>query len=70
MNEKEFNGETYHDDRMFVLYVCKCIENINNDVIATTIYHEEATDNHKWCVVTSQDTDIIVAATPTPTTYL
>jgi hypothetical protein len=52
VNEKEFNGEIYHDDRMFVLYVCKCTEDMNDDVIATTIYHEQAPDNHKWCVVT------------------
>ncbi len=52
MNEKEFYGEIYHDDRMFVLYVCKCTEEIRDDLIATTIYHEESPENHKWCVVT------------------
>lgn len=52
MNENEFNGEIYHDDRMYVLYVSKCTVSINDDVEATTIYHEEAPENYKWCVVT------------------
>ncbi len=52
MNEIEFNGEIYNDERMFVLYVCKCTVDINDDVISTTIYHEEAPENYKWCVVT------------------
>lgn len=52
MNEIEFNGEIYHDDRMFVLYLCKCTVDINEDIMITTIYHEEAPENHKWCIVT------------------
>lgn len=52
MNEIGFNGEIYNDDRMFVLYVCKCTVDIDDDVISTTIYHEDAPENHKWCVVT------------------
>ncbi len=52
MNENEFNGEIYHDDRLYVLHVSKCTVDINNDVRATTIHHEVAPENHKWCVVT------------------
>ncbi len=52
MSNIEFNGESYHDDRMFVLYVCKCTVDINDDVMSTKIYHEEAPENHKWCLVT------------------
>lgn len=52
MNENKFNGESYHDDRMYVLYASKCTVSINDGVMATTIYHEVAPKNHKWCVVT------------------
>ena len=52
MDEIEVNGERYHDDRMFILYVCRCTVEIDGDVVSTTIYHEEAPINHKWCVVT------------------
>ena len=52
MNEDEFKGEIYHDDRMYILYVTKCTVNIIDDVKATTIYHYVAPENHKWCVVT------------------
>lgn len=48
-----FNGETYHDDRMFVLHVCKCTVVVkDDDILETTIYHEDAPYNHKWCLVT------------------
>lgn len=52
MNKIDFNGEIYNDDRMFVLHVCKCTVDIDADVISTTIYHEDAPENHKWCIVT------------------
>ncbi|MCK5611945.1 hypothetical protein KAR91_59295 [Candidatus Pacearchaeota archaeon] len=52
MGKIEFNGELYNDDRMFVLYLCKCTVCINDEVIETTIYHENAPDDHKWCLVT------------------
>jgi hypothetical protein len=49
----EFNGETYHDDRIFVLHVCKCtVVAKDDDMLETTIYHEDAPDKHKWCLVT------------------
>lgn len=53
MSGVEYNGETYHDDRMFVLHVCKCTVVLKDgDMLETTIYHEDAPDSHKWCVVT------------------
>lgn len=62
MNEIRFNGETYHDDRMFLLYVCKCTVDIDDDVVSTMIYHEEAPGNHKWCVVTYRNITRSIAA--------
>jgi hypothetical protein len=48
-----FQGAVYNDDRMFVLYVCKCtIRDGDNDTVATTIHHDLAPSDHKWCVVT------------------
>ena len=52
MCEIEFNGEIYNDDRIFVLYVCKCVVNEDVHSITTTIYHESAPAYYKWCVVT------------------
>lgn len=52
MNKISFEGEIYNDDRMFVLYVCKCTVEVGDNTIATTIYHEKPPENYKWCVVT------------------
>jgi hypothetical protein len=53
MRKVVFDGETYHDDRMFVLHVCPCtVVAIDDDVLETTIYHEEPPRTHKWCLVT------------------
>ncbi len=53
MNGIQFNGETYNDDRLFVLYICKCTVNtVEGDTVETTIYHEKAPEAHKWCLVT------------------
>jgi len=53
MNGIEFNGETYRDDRMFVLYICRCtVDIIEGEIVATTIYHEDAPETHEWCLVT------------------
>ena len=51
----EFQGQEYFDDRIFVLYLCKGsveIEPDNDGVIWTTVYHEQAPQDHIWCVVT------------------
>ncbi len=57
MSEKAFNGEIYCDDRMFVLYLCKGTVDIDDDLITTTIYHEEAPKDYKWCLVTYRNVD-------------
>lgn len=51
----EFQGQNYFDDRLFVLYLCKGIVEIEpNDegIVWTKIYHEKAPDNYIWCVAT------------------
>jgi hypothetical protein len=49
----EYEGEKYHDDRMFVLYLCKgTIAESDGQTITTTIYHENAPADYKWCLVT------------------
>jgi hypothetical protein len=61
MSEVEFNGEYYRDDRMYVLYVCKCTEDVQRDHVATTIYHEEPPPNSKWCLVTYKNVERYMA---------
>lgn len=48
----QYQGEDYYDDRLFVLYLCKGKVEIdsNDGVVATTIYHEQAPEDHIWCV--------------------
>lgn len=52
MDMIEFNGEYYHDDRMFILYLCQGTEKVYSDHVATTIYHENPPPNALWCLVT------------------
>ena len=61
MNEIEFNGEMYLDDRMFVLYVCKCTVDITDNVVTTTIYHDGAPENYVWCLVTLKNVPKYIA---------
>jgi len=57
MADTEFNGETYRDDRMFVLYVCPCtVDDLDQNTIETVIYHEAPPAEHLWCVVTYRNT--------------
>ena len=57
MKKFEFDGEIYNDDRIYLLYVCKCTVRKENSIIVTTIYHEEAPKNYQWCVVTYKNTE-------------
>lgn len=57
-----FQGDYYHDDRMFVLYLCKGTEEIEGDHIATTIYHENPPENATWCLVTYKNTERYMVA--------
>ena len=52
MNEIEFEGEYYRDDRMYVLYVCRCTIDEQENLLVTNIYHEDAPADSKWCLVT------------------
>lgn len=48
-----FNGELYYDDRLYVLYVCKCtVSPVDDDMLETIIHHESAPANHRWCIAT------------------
>ena len=50
-------GETYIDDRLFVLSVCRCtVAEVDADMLETIIYHEEAPPSHIWCVATFRNT--------------
>jgi hypothetical protein len=61
MNQFEYNGEIYNDDRLYVLYVCKCTVEVSDGIITTTIYHESAPDDHKWCLVTYRNVKRYIA---------
>lgn len=53
----DFEGETYRDDRLFVLYVASCTVAARGDEwLETTIYHEQAPADHLWCVVRYRNT--------------
>ena len=52
MSGIEFEGKIYNDDRMFVLYLCKCSVRIEGNLVTTTIYHEKAPSEHDWALVT------------------
>ena len=55
--DETYNDETYNDDRMFVLHLCKCtVDASGAETIATTIYHENAPDESKWCLATYRNT--------------
>ena len=49
----EFDGQSYSDDRLFVLYLCKgTIEFEPDGTVTTIIYHNQSPDKYVWCVVT------------------
>lgn len=47
----ELNGEVFHDDRMFLLHVCKVTVERAGDQRCITIHHEQAPEDHDWGVV-------------------
>ncbi len=47
-----FRGETYNDDRMYVVHVARCTVGIEGASTVTTVYHETPPDGCTWCVVT------------------
>ena len=48
----EPDGVTYNDDRMFILYICKCTIEENADSIRTIIHYQETPLNCIWSVAT------------------
>ena len=61
MHGIKFNCEYYRDDRMYVLYLCKCTEEIENANVATIIYHENPPPDSKWCLVTYKNVERYMA---------
>jgi hypothetical protein len=57
MNEYDFNGEKYNDDRMFVMIVAQCNRSEDDEFIITKIYHESNLSNMEWCVVTFRNVE-------------
>ena len=48
-----FQNSNYYDDRLFIFYLCKCTINISSDdMVETTIYHEENPNGSIWCLIT------------------
>jgi len=53
----EFQGIIYNDDRMFVLYLCKCTIEENDQYFITKIHHNEAPENFIWTVITFRNNE-------------
>jgi hypothetical protein len=54
---KNFNGQLYYDDRLFLLYPCLGTIDFEGDLATTTIYHENAPPDAKWCLVTYRNSE-------------
>ncbi len=57
--KKEFKDIIYNDDRMFVLYLCKCTikDKEGERFITTTIHHDEIPDDFIWSVITFRNNE-------------
>jgi hypothetical protein len=55
--KKEYEGIVYNDDRMFVLYLCKCTISENDEFIVTTIHHNETPRGAIWSVITFRNNE-------------
>jgi hypothetical protein len=42
---------------MYVLYLARCTEQINEDSVVTTIHHDNPPSSAKWCVVTYRNNE-------------
>lgn len=58
---KEFNGQLYYDDRLFLLHLCPGTVDIEGDLVTTTIYHENAPSDATWCLVTYRNSQAFPA---------
>lgn len=55
--KKVFEGILYNDDRMFVLYLCRCTIRETEDQIVTTIHHVQIPENYIWSVFTFRNNE-------------
>lgn len=53
----EFDGVEYRDDRMFILYMCKCTSTVDGEIVTTTMYHDEVPDDAKWSLATFRNNE-------------
>ena len=53
----EFEGVIYNDDRMFVLYLCRCTIRETEDSIVTTIHHTQIPEDYVWSVITFRNNE-------------
>jgi len=57
MTSLHFQGETYNDDRIYVLHIARCTVSAGpDDTTVTTVYHENAPEGALWCLVTYRNT--------------
>lgn len=48
-----FMGQSYFDDRMYVLYLCKATStDAGEGLVETTIYHDQPPAHSVWCIAT------------------
>ena len=53
----EFDGDLYHDDRMFVLYIARCdVRQRGDGFVDWTIYHRQAPTEAFWALVMYRNT--------------
>lgn len=46
----KMNNNTYYDDRIYLMYVCKCVVTHEENMEITNLYHEEAAEGFNWAV--------------------
>ena len=52
------HGDVYNDDRMFVMYLCRCtVHEPGDGTVVTSVYHQEIPQDAAWCVVTYRNTE-------------
>jgi hypothetical protein len=57
MADLQFQGETYNDDRMFVLHLGRCtVRAAEDSTKVITVHHESSPSDSRLCVVTYRNT--------------
>ena len=54
---KQYDGQLYYDDRLFLLHLCLGTVHVEGEVVTTTIHHENPPPEAKWCLVTYRNCD-------------